>query len=180
MNCPVCNNAEVSDAAAHCDACGSDLSAYHHILKAENQRKSLRMFRIVLGALLLMAVVAIAFAITNQQLNALESVKNDARDSLHVATAEALEHMKQTLLEKDQQIAKLNAEIETMFNNVDKAPGEVPEGKHTVHVVQPGESIWIISEKYHGDGHRYDEIADHNEIDNAHHIQAGDTIIIQH
>lgn len=50
----------------------------------------------------------------------------------------------------------------------------------TLHIVREGETLWSISEKYHGHGFAHDDIADHNEMNDPHLVSPGDTIIIKH
>ena len=48
----------------------------------------------------------------------------------------------------------------------------------TFHTVQPGENLWVISEKYYGTGYNWVDIASTNEIQDPNDIEEGDTLSI--
>jgi LysM repeat protein len=50
-------------------------------------------------------------------------------------------------------------------------------GKKT-HVVQPGESLWLISKTYYGSGELHGKIADANKLRKGAHIKAGQVLVI--
>src|SRR3989344_1302415 len=52
------------------------------------------------------------------------------------------------------------------------------ENTSRTHVVQEGEQLWGISEKYYGTGYNWVDIAKANNIENADEIEAGQTLII--
>jgi len=54
---------------------------------------------------------------------------------------------------------------------------EVQEGPKT-HVVQEGEDLWKISEKYYGTGFKWSKIAEANNISDPNQIKAGQTLTI--
>ncbi len=58
-----------------------------------------------------------------------------------------------------------------------QSPAPKPAGKRT-HLVQPGESLWVISRKYLGNGELNAKIAEANGLTSKDHIKAGQLLII--
>lgn len=52
------------------------------------------------------------------------------------------------------------------------------EPSYDTYVVEDGDSLWGIAEKFYGDGARYQEIADANSLDDSNLIYPGGTLII--
>lgn len=50
--------------------------------------------------------------------------------------------------------------------------------KDIKYIIKPGDTLWSIAEKYLGDGSRYQELVDYNQIENPDLIYAGDTLKI--
>jgi len=48
----------------------------------------------------------------------------------------------------------------------------------SIHVVQTGETLWKIAEKYLNDGFRWQEIANENNIENPNSLEEGQTLVI--
>lgn len=65
----------------------------------------------------------------------------------------------------------------------EEVQGEIATGKTstalpTVHVVQAGETLWSIAEKYYNSGFNYHEIAQVNRLENASNIEVGQKLVI--
>lgn len=58
-----------------------------------------------------------------------------------------------------------------------QTPPAKPSGKRT-HIVQPGESLWVISRKYLGSGELNAKIADCNGLSSKDRIRVGQVLII--
>lgn len=58
----------------------------------------------------------------------------------------------------------------------DEAINNTSEAQKRVYAVQSGDSLWSIAERLYGDGSRYTELADKNNIENAAIIYAGQQI----
>lgn len=176
MKCPVCQHDQVPEGAESCPSCGSDLRAFQLISHVGTQRRTYKMTNIALIILILLGgatlgTVRVMNSDAPQPVQA--SIQTDDQD------AEALAVAQQQLTEKDDEIAFLKGEVESLLATIESSRSDVEEGDHIIHVVAPGESLWSISELYHGHGFQHDEIADHNEVENVHHIKVGDTIIIK-
>jgi LysM repeat protein len=50
-------------------------------------------------------------------------------------------------------------------------------GKKT-HIVQPGESLWVIAKAHYGNGDLYSKIAEANKLRKGEHIRAGQVLVI--
>lgn len=59
-----------------------------------------------------------------------------------------------------------------------KTAGESRE-RPLAHTVLPGETLWIIAQKYYGDGARWPEIARENRIRNPAKVKPGDILILK-
>ncbi len=178
MDCPVCQNAQIEEGVSRCSECNSDLSAFALITEVENKRSGLRKTRTILLIILLLAVVGWAgtFA-TLSQPGAKEVEQGVVKDEADAKDEQISDLMAQVAVQKEK-IEQLDGELVGLLATIESGVDE--SGNFTVHVVQEGESLWKISEKYHGDGLKHKHIADHNEIDHPHYIQVGDTIIIKH
>ena len=44
------------------------------------------------------------------------------------------------------------------------AASQVADSSTTIHVVKAGESLWLIAERYYGDGHQWQEVARRNSL----------------
>ncbi len=104
-------------------------------------------------------------------------MESDSADSQDMEQSGDLQ---QVLKEKDDKIALLESEVEELIATMQSSHEDVEKPDQTIHVVEEGESLWSISEMYHGHGFEHAEIAGHNEIDDIHHIKVGDSIIIKH
>ncbi len=72
-------------------------------------------------------------------------------------------------IDLDKKIDELNNSVEKMY-----AQKQVYEE----YRIQRGDTLWVIAKKYLGDGNRYKELAEYNNIKNPDLIQVGDTLII--
>ncbi|MBL4624120.1 MAG: LysM peptidoglycan-binding domain-containing protein [Flavobacteriales bacterium] len=178
MNCPVCKKQEVSRDAKNCSSCDSDLSAFVHILQVEKQRRTYKTVILILAVLLfagggtLAALHSMHDPSSHSQLQ-VEETKLDSSNFV-------IENLQNTLQERNEEIQSLKEEAHALLATMESSQDDVEEGDHTVHIVQEGETLWSISEMYHGHGFKHEEIAGHNEVNNMHHIEVGDTIIVKH
>jgi LysM repeat protein len=175
MSCPLCKAADVAEDASSCSACGSDLSAFKHLKVIVKNRSKMIMTNLTLGGILLFALVGLGFTYMRA-----ETAPPKPEPAPVVDNTE----MEQRLAKKDAQIAKLTAELDELTATLNSAEDDTEDsdykGKFTVHIVQKGESMWGISKTYHGHGFKHEDIAGHNELDNSHSINVGDTLIIRH
>jgi nucleoid-associated protein YgaU len=178
MDCPVCQNSQIEEGASSCSGCRSDLSAFTHLKAEEKERNGLRKSRLIL--FIVLGLVLVSWAGTY------------ATRSPEGPPAAESELLKKTTKDKDRQISELKAKIEEQQSKIEQLESELTglltslekaadkEGNVTMHVVQKGETLWKISEKYHGNGLKHTHIAEHNKMDQPHYLKVGDTILIKH
>ena len=178
MNCPVCKKSELSKGAKNCSSCGSDLSVFEHISHIEKQRKTYKTVSLILAVLLFVggSTLAALHSMNDQESHSQLQVEEIKLDS----NAFVIDGLQNTLQERDEEIRLLKEEAHALLATMESSHDDVEEEDHTVHIVQEGESLWSISEMYHGHGFEHEEIAGHNEVNNMHHIEVGDTIIVKH
>lgn len=175
MSCPLCKAADVSEDASSCSSCGSDFSVFKHLKVIEKNRNTRKLTNLTLGSMLVLALVGLGFTYMSTEVPPpkQESITVDEKDL-----------MEQRLAMKDARITELTAEIDELTATLNSAKDDTEEsdykGNFTVHIVQKGESMWGISKTYHGHGFKHEDIAGHNELDNSHSINVGDTLIIRH
>ena len=181
MNCPICKNEGLEAGASNCSSCGSDLSAFHIIGEVSNQQSMLKRLSSILAILILL--IAFGWVFTSMTGSG-EVTATELPSVEPVGAAAELEELTKTLATKDAEIAELKAELSELFATIESSKSAVEvedeEGSHTLHIVKEGESLWSISEKYHGHGFKHNHIADHNELNNPHYIKVGDTIVVKH
>ena len=175
MSCPLCKAPDVSEDASSCSACGSDLSTFKHLKVIVKNRSTMKITNLTLAGMLLLALAGLGFTYMSA-----ETAPPKPEPAPVVDNTE----MEQRLAKKDEQIAELTAELDELTATLNSAEDDTEDsdynGKFTVHIVQKGESMWGISETYHGHGFKHEDMAGHNELDDPHFIKVGDTLIIRH
>lgn len=181
MNCPICKNEELEAGASQCSACSSDLSAFNLIGEVSNQQSMLKRLSTILGILVLL--VAFGWVFTSMT-GSTEVAATEQPVAVETEAAPEVEELNKAIEAKDSEIAELKAELSELFATIESAKSDIEvedgEGGHTLHIVREGESLWSISEKYHGHGFKHDHIANHNELNDPHYIEVGDTIVVKH
>lgn len=61
----------------------------------------------------------------------------------------------------------------------DAAEAEGEETEDVTYIVEPGDTLWGIAERFFGDGNRYKEIAELNNLADPNIIHAGQELVIQ-
>ncbi|MCH8330989.1 MAG: LysM peptidoglycan-binding domain-containing protein [Bacteroidetes bacterium] len=184
MNCPICQHENLPDDAPKCPECGSDLHSFSQLTQVSNQRSTLSRTRGILAIALI--VVVAGWGITAFYPGGGDAQATTTATDESVATnSDEISNLNDILTTKDEEIETLNTEINNLKAEMasytdEEGDEEHAEGTHTIHIVREGESLWSISETYHGHGHKHGDIAEHNELDDPHFIKVGDTIIIKH
>ncbi|TQM30463.1 LysM peptidoglycan-binding domain-containing protein [Nocardia bhagyanarayanae] len=57
-------------------------------------------------------------------------------------------------------------------------PPPAPEPELRTYTVEPGDTLWVIAERFYGDGNRYQEIAEASGIPNPDAIEPGQVLTI--
>jgi len=182
MNCPVCNSEKVEENASQCPECNSDLTSFSLINEVSNQRSSSKK---VIMLLTVLAVVTIGgWAYTYMEGSAEATATSEETVEPTNTNAAEMDALKKTIEAKDAEIAGLNAKLSELHATIESSAADVvvqdaDGGSHTEHIVKAGESLWSISELYHGHGFKHHHIGGHNEVDDPNHIEVGDTLFIK-
>lgn len=193
MNCPVCNTNELSDDAAHCPQCHSDLEIFRLIVDAGKERQKHKKIISALG--LFAAVTAIGWASVGifpgkapvttaepMELSPEVVVQGESRPA--PSESEAL-----TLLTKDYEAlkaenavlaAKLNAApVKAAAKEIAIKEEDSDNGQTITHTVRNGDTFWIIAKKYYHDGTKYKQIAKDNGMSTKQKLRKGMKLKIQ-
>jgi hypothetical protein len=180
MNCPICKSEKVEDTATECPECESDLTTFALITDVSKERSSLRKATTFLAVLMLLILTGWAFTYYQGKADAAVVEQATLPDNL---AADEVEILEKALTVKDDEIAKLNTQLAELHATIESSAHDVTiedsDGIHKLHIVEVGESLWSISELYHGHGFKHHHIAGHNEVNNPNHIEVGDTLVIQ-
>lgn len=189
MNCPVCKNAQIEEGVSTCPQCNSDLEAFTHINNIDKQLSARKKGIIVL-------VIACLLVTTGWAINYFNKDNAPIVDEGKKAAvenndqSEAIEQLTNSVEAKEQEIIELKSRIEELESNGGENENNASEQEEEVsisnegssgtqiHVVQKNESLWKIAEKLLGDGHKFKDIAEDNQISNPDLIAEGQEIKI--
>ena len=189
MNCPICNNENIGDNTSTCPECNSDLEAFTHINLIDKQLSARKKGMIVL-------VIALLIVTTGWAINYFNKDKVPTLDEGRKATvenkdqSEAIEQLTNSVEAKEQEIIELKSRIDELESNegengntASEKGEEVSIGNEEssgtqIHVVQKNESLWKIAENLLGDGYKYIDLAEDNQINNPDLITEGQEIKI--
>ena len=165
----------------HCPECDSDLTAFSQLNQISENTNRLSKTIKVLFVVLLLVIVGWGFTYYNGGAD--DAVIIEETSPPTNQAADEIDILEKTLAAKDEEITKLSNKLKelhaTIESSVNDQVVEDSKGVHKLHIVEAGESLWSISELYHGHGFKLHHIAGHNEISNPDHIQVGDTLEIQ-
>ncbi len=182
MNCPVCKASELEDGVASCSECGSNLSTFNQINEIKSRFSMMKKVSITVGVVLFAAVATLSFMQMNP--GSTTDSGSDTTDSDGSIESTDTKDLQDQIEDRDLQITDLKREIDELLATMGSANEDIDitdeEGSYTIHIVEKGESLWSISEKYHGHGHQHAELADYNKLENPRVLRAGDTIIVRH
>jgi nucleoid-associated protein YgaU len=205
MNCPICNNTELSEGAESCPKCGSDLEVFTHIegAKKENafQKKSILVLAAVLG-IVVVSWGSVSLLSGNKteiaEISPEETTKAIAPlpDSATLAAATAGLLLKKENETLKSEIASLKSETKTAKEPAPAVKESVLKGKKKkikkiktsdvpveggiiTHTVKRGESPWTISKKYFKNGSHAKQIIADNNLENVKNIPIGTQLKIQ-
>lgn len=163
MNCPVCHLEGIIHDTINCPQCGSNLEFLSQIqtLKKRNRWKNTLL---VLAALIIVCLTAVWL------INILRHSKPIPEQDAGMNTLMAENKiLKDSINQMQEHIFKLEAVLMVAAT----------ETATIRHIVKEGESLWLIAEKYLGDGNLYTQIASDNHITNPSVIEKGTTLRIK-
>ena len=179
MKCPVCQTSN-SDHVSNCIECNSDLEAYSQINFLDDQIKTKTRIVMALGAFLGALVLSGAFLFMN--MSSTETTDN---------TSEDINKYKGDVIILEAQVKDLNSQLskaESKLKSLESADGDSQGAQETAkegsepmsktHTVQEGESLWSISSDHYGDGNKYTQIVQQNQITDPNLIVVGLTLTL--
>jgi len=179
--CPVCQQELVDEEALHCTECDSDLTAFSQLKQiSENKSRLSKTINVLFATLLL---VLGGWGLTYYDASADDAVIIEETSPPANLEADEIEILKKTLEAKDEEITTLNNKLKELHATIESSVNDQTvkdaEGVHKLHIVKAGESLWSISELYHGHGFKHYHIGSQNELNNPDHLEVGDTLEIQ-
>ena len=176
MECPICQQPDLTEDTVTCPKCNSDLESFTHLTHLDKQVKKKTQIMVALAsALLFSIIIAGVLFFKTREKTAFILTQNTQIDSLKIEI-ESLENDNISLAtpsEKEQVQTKPAAEIKA------SSPASVTSGE-TIYVVKKNESLSMIAQKILGDASKYVQIAKDNNIDNPDIIEEGTELKINH
>jgi len=163
MNCPVCQLEGITADTITCPQCGSNLGILSQIkiLKSRNNKKN--------NLIAIAAVVIICLA-AGWLVSWMLHTQPDPRQ-----TDEAVHLAAENQALKD----TLNNMAERILILQEAASSESTETAYIEHIIKEGENLWMIAQKYLGDGSLYLQIARENSIADPSVIEKGKILRIK-
>ncbi|MBL4755378.1 MAG: LysM peptidoglycan-binding domain-containing protein [Flavobacteriales bacterium] len=148
-----------------------------------NQKTTFKISTFLFATIALVILGGWAYTYTYTQGKAVVTVSEESIIPPDLSMLAELEVLKNDLSTKDGKIEALTRKLAELHATLESSEADfIQEGEmgtHTIHVVKKGESLWSISERYHGHGFKNTHIATNNELHNLDHIEPGDTLIIK-
>ena len=169
MNCPICQQAEISENIKTCPKCSSDLSYLNEIKQVSRRIKNRNIFFISVFLILIILVFFTFFTFCNfsnsenKDNKKIEQLKNEN------------EVLQNTIKELNTQLKDLNK----MDVKEDSLIKETTDSEVVEYIVQKDENLWIIAQKFYGDGHQFRKIALDNNLKRPYQIFIGTKLIIK-
>ena len=170
MDCPICDYKGLDADAMNCPSCNADLSAFLALDTVEasmKRQKRTTLIFIILFLLACVACVAIYF---------LASTGGTAAEDTDKLAAYEVEV--QAMKTEIQQLKSLNANLLEENKKLKEQEIEKAAPEQVKHMIQEGETLYIIAKNYLGNGDLYPKIVADNDIENPDIIIAGTEIII--
>jgi len=189
MDCPICKNAQIEEGVSTCPQCNSDLEAFTHINNIDKQLSTRKKGMIVLVIALLLVTTGWAINYFNQDNTPMVDESKKATVENNDQSTE-IEQLTNSVEAKKQQIIELKSlidELESKGGDTGEDASDQEEevsiskeesGGTQIHVVQKNESLWEIAVNLLGDGCKFKNIADDNQISNPDLIAEGQEIKI--
>ena len=169
MECPVCHHKNVPTGARECPNCHSDLESFRLIQDLEKGYRIRRNVNYILGIItvvLLILWIGSIFYLNNKY----SGIQEEAA-TLKVQV-ETLVAEKQDLIKENERLQQQNIQLELTLKQRPSKPEVIR------HVVKPGETLFLIAEKYFDDGHQYKKIVCDNQLDDPDFIVVGQVLYI--
>ncbi len=168
MECPVCHYKEISEGNTTCPDCNSDLEAFDVLKRIKKRGKRKKTYLIICIILIILLVAALVLAIIFMR-------KNSA--GIRTENGRLKEQVEQLHMQNDK-IQTEKKELETKVAELNEKLRKANKPRTIEHLIKRGETLYLIAQKYYGDGWKYPKIACDNNIPDPDFIIAGHTLTI--
>ncbi|MEA3477962.1 MAG: LysM peptidoglycan-binding domain-containing protein [Bacteroidota bacterium] len=169
MECPVCHHKNVPSGARECPNCHSDLESFRLIQDLEKSCHNRRTVNYILGiiaVILLLLWIGSIFYLDNKYAG-IEEEAEAAKAQVEQLIAE-----KQTLVKENEGLQQQVTQLELTLKQRE------PKPQVTRHIVQAGETLFLIAEKYYGNGYQFNKIVCDNQLDDPDFIVEGQVLYL--
>lgn len=171
MKCYICGYDNVNQTMSTCPNCASELSLLHNIDALALKFKRLKIIYVLSLLLLVISIVTILFVLCSSR----DEKNKDA------AILKELEADNLMLKQKCDELTLrlLNAPEKSVGKDTavnaatDKLAGDTIE-----YIVQKDDNLWVIAQKFFGDGHKFRKLANDNKIKRPYAILVGQKVMI--
>ena len=191
-NCPVCQHEHEDESKLHCPKCDSDLTPFMHLDQITNNTSRLNKTNKILIALVFLVIAGWGFNVfyptaTEVPAITVEEAPQPENKGI-IENNDQISTINLEIKQKDKKISKLENQLADLKSKHEEHPqpeidieetGNQQAGKYTLHIIEDGESLWTISERYYGSGFAVNKLLEQNKLDNPQFIKPGDPIIIK-
>jgi len=167
MNCPICKFSEITENMSICPNCNSDLDFINDVNAVSKKIKANNLILILAFAALIISIFITIFTLYHFG----KCTKSDENVKI-------IEQLKQENAELKILVTKNNNKIESNTQNVSANVNDSKKKDTTEYIVQKDDNLWIIAQKFYGDGHKFIEIANDNNIKKPNEIFIGSKLKI--
>ena len=181
MNCPICNHEKIEDGASHCPACDSDLSAFVSLNEVSSSKRRVIKINWLLISILILSLsiggVIIYFQSSKNKTiaenSSIRSEKNNAE----------LKKMKKKIQKGQNKIKELEMALSLVKQELQNTKSATPninnDKTYSLHIVEEGETLWSIAERYYGNTVAVKKLLKQNNLAHPKFIKAGDPLVIK-
>ena len=181
MNCPICNHEKIEDGASHCPACDSDLSAFVSLNEVSSSKRRLIKINWLLISILILTLsiggVSIYF-----QSSKNKTIAEKSSIRLEKNNAE-LKKMKKKIQKGQNKIKELEMALSLVKQELQNTKSDTPninnDKTYSLHIVEEGETLWSIAERYYGNTVAVKKLLKQNNLAHPKFIKAGDPLVIK-
>ena len=166
MKCPICKLSEISENNSNCPNCNADLDFINNIKDVSKKCKTNKLFLVLLFSALIISILISLYTINKN---------NGSKKENSNAIIEQLKQENAALKNEISEIKKLQVDTLKISNN----QNSVNKVETDEYIVQKNDNLWIIAQKFYGDGFKFKNIASENNIEKPYEILIGSRLIIR-
>jgi len=175
MNCPICNYTEIKIDTQNCPNCSSDLSLINNIKQLSNNTNKNKNIFIFIFSILITIILILLFYVFN---NSAKSNEADTPIANNYTETELIKKNTETPSDKYVLNKDTVSELEKTTENNTINEGISVGHKEQTYIVQENDNLWMIAEKFYGDGYQFKKIAEDNKLKKPYALRVGKTLII--